>query len=196
MGADSLPLRAGPLVEEGRAVVAAAEGALADVLAPQSRLVVARPVNHSGPRQSEKHFVLASFAAQIAAIESGRAPPGLRVGDLTKARDFLDIRDVVAAYRALIARARAFGRVSCFNIASGAPQTIGDLLERLRSKSTRPFEIEVESRLLRPSAVDLPVVALDAGKLRAATAWRLVHSTDDMLESLLEYWRGIESLRQ
>jgi len=66
--------------------------------------VIARPVNHSGPRQSEKSFVLSSFAAQIAAIDAGRKEPELRVGDLSKARDFLDVRDVVAAYRALIAK--------------------------------------------------------------------------------------------
>jgi GDP-4-dehydro-6-deoxy-D-mannose reductase len=190
---EETPLR--PLDAYGRSK-AAAEGALADILAPQSRLVIARPVNHSGPRQSEKHFVLASFAAQVAAIECGRAPPALRVGDLTKARDFLDVRDVVAAYRALIARAGEFERVSCFNVASGAPQVIGDLLERLRGKATRPFEIEIEGCLLRPCAVDIPVVALDAGKLRAATGWKPAHSMDDMLQSLLDYWRGIESLRQ
>ena len=34
-------------------------------------------------------------AAQIAEIEAGRAEPRLEVGDLSKARDFLDVRDVV-----------------------------------------------------------------------------------------------------
>ncbi len=189
---EETPLR--PLDAYGRSK-AAAEAALADVLAPQSRLVIARPVNHSGPRQNEKHFVLSSFAAQIAAIEAGRRPPTLRVGDLSKSRDFLDVRDVVAAYRALIARAGELPRVSCFNVASGEPQVVGDLLERLRRSATRPFDIEVETRLLRPSAVDLPVVTLDATKLRSATGWRPLHTIDDMLSSLLDYWRGIESVR-
>jgi len=189
--AEDAPLR--PLDAYGRSK-AAAEGALADVLAPQSRLVIARPVNHSGPRQSEKHFVLASFAAQIAAIEAGRKEPELRVGDLSKARDFLDVRDVVAAYRALIAQASALpDRVSCFNIGSGEPHTIGDLLDRLRNRATRPFETQVEAALLRPSAVDIPTVACDATKLRQTTGWRPRHSIDDMLQSLLDYWREVES---
>ena len=101
VAAEDAPPR--PLDAYGRSKIAA-EGALADVLGPRSRLVIARPVNHSGPRQSEKSFVLSSFAAQIAAIEAGRKQPELRVGDLSKARDFLDVRDVVAAYRALIAQ--------------------------------------------------------------------------------------------
>ena len=133
-----------PLDAYGRSKLAA-EGALADMLAPSSRLVIARPVNHSGPRQSEKHFVLSSFAAQIAAIEAGRGEPELRVGDLSKARDFLDVRDVVEAYRALIAKAPEMPRVGIFNIASGEPHTIGDLLDRLRGRATRPFETRVQT---------------------------------------------------
>jgi len=64
---------------------------------PRSRLVIARPVNHSGPRQSEKSFVLSSFAAQIARSTPG-AGTELRVATF-RSRDFLDVRDVVAAYR-------------------------------------------------------------------------------------------------
>jgi GDP-4-dehydro-6-deoxy-D-mannose reductase len=189
--AEDAPLR--PLDAYGRSK-AAAEGALTDVLAPQSRLVIARPVNHSGPRQSEKQFVLSSFAAQIAAIEAGRKEPQLRVGDLSKARDFLDVRDVVAAYSALIAQASTLSeRVSCFNIGSGEPHAIGDLLDRLRNRATRSFETQVETALLRPATVDIPTVACDATKLRRTTGWRQRHSIDDMLQSLLDYWREVES---
>jgi GDP-4-dehydro-6-deoxy-D-mannose reductase len=188
---ENAPLR--PLDAYGRSK-AAAEAALADVLAPGSRLVVARPVNHSGPRQSEKSFVLSSFAAQIAAIEAGRKEPTLRVGDLSKARDFLDVRDVVAAYRALIASApRLPDRVSVFNIGSGEPHTIGDLLDRLRARAAKSFETQVDPALLRPAAVDIPTIACDAAKLREAMGWTQRHAVDDMLESLLDYWRGVES---
>ena len=191
LAAEDAPTR--PLDAYGRSKIAA-EGALADVLGPRSRLVIARPVNHSGPRQSEKSFVLSSFAAQIAAIEAGRKEPKLRVGDLSKARDFLDVRDVVAAYRALIAKAPQLpDRVTVFNIASGEPHTIGDLLDRLHARATRSFETQVDAALLRPSAVDIPTIACDATKLRETTGWRQRHTIDEMLQSLLDYWRGVES---
>ena len=190
---EETPLK--PLDAYGRSK-AAAEAMLGDVLGSEARLVVARPVNHTGPRQSPQNFVLASFAAQIAAIEVGRAEPRLKVGDLAKARDFLDVRDVVAAYRLLIAQAESLPeRVNCFNVASGAPIAIAELLEGLRALSRRPFEVEVEPALLRPSAVDLPRVALDAGKLREAVGWRPVHSTQEMLASLLDYWRSVEAAK-
>ncbi|WP_163202527.1 GDP-mannose 4,6-dehydratase, partial [Citrobacter koseri] len=56
-----------------------------------------RPFNHTGPGQTEA-FVVPAFAAQIARIEAGLQEPTLRVGNLEALRDFLDVRDVVAAY--------------------------------------------------------------------------------------------------
>jgi len=187
---ETTPLR--PLDAYGRSK-AAAEAALFDLLPAQARLIVARPVNHSGPRQNEKSFVLASFAAQIAAIEADRAEPRLRVGDLSKARDFLDVRDVVEAYRLLVAKADQLEARGVFNIACGEPRIVGDLLEGLRRRAKRRFVIETDASLLRPAAVDIPTVACDASKLAAATGWRPRHSMDDLLQSLLDHWREKEA---
>jgi len=171
---------------------AAAEAGMADVLGKEARLIVARPVNHSGPGQRSRNFVLASFAAQIAEIETGRAAPRIRVGDLSKKRDFLDVRDVVEAYVRLIGKADALPeRVSAFNIASGVAHPISELLETLRGMSRTPFEIEVDPALLRPSANDIDCVACDATKLRAATGWTPRYTIAETLEGLLDEWRGI-----
>ncbi|QGM97203.1 NAD-dependent epimerase/dehydratase family protein [Methylocystis parvus] len=169
----------------------AAESALGDVIGEEARLIVARPVNHSGPGQRSRNFVLASFAAQIAAIEAGEAEPRMKVGDLSKARDFLDVRDVVDAYMRLIARARDLPeRVSIFNIGSGEARTIASLLEEMRALARVPFEVEVDPKLLRPSGTDIASVACDATKLRKATGWRPRFSARDMLGALLDEWRA------
>ena len=171
----------------------AAESALGDLLAPKGRLIVARPVNHSGPGQRNRNFALASFAAQIAAIESGRVEPRLKVGDLSKARDFLDVRDVIDAYMRLIERARDLPQpVSTFNIASGKAHRMEALLERLREKSRAQFAIEVDPSLLRPES-DIASVACDARRLTDATGWRPRHDIDDMLQALLDDARAAEA---
>ncbi|WP_363350743.1 NAD-dependent epimerase/dehydratase family protein [Methylocystis echinoides] len=170
---------------------AAAESAMADVLGPRARLVIARPVNHSGPGQRSRSFVLASFAAQIAAIEAGVAEPRMKVGDLSKARDFLDVRDVVDAYMRLVAEARELpDRVSVFNIGSGEARTIAALLEMLRLMARRPFEVEVDPALLRPSSTDIARVACDASRLAAATGWRPNYAIEQTLGALLDEWRA------
>ena len=124
--------------------------------------------------------MLSSFAAQIAAIEAGRKEPELRVGDLSKARDFLDVRDVVEAYRALIAKAPDMAdRVGVFNIASGEPHTMATCsIASARARGDR------SKHASRPSfcgpGVDLPSIACDAAKLRAITGWRRRWTVDDM----------------
>jgi GDP-4-dehydro-6-deoxy-D-mannose reductase len=169
---------------------AAAESALADVLGPRARLIVARPVNHSGPGQRSRDFVLASFAAQIAEIEAGRAEPRLEVGDLSKARDFLDVRDVVDAYLRLIALSQDLPARSVFNIGSGEAHSIASLLDIMRGMARKPFEVVVDPKRLRPAAIDLPCVRCDASKLRATTGWRPSYTMADMLGALLDHWRA------
>lgn len=169
---------------------AAAESALSDVLGPRARLIVARPVNHSGPGQRSRHFVLSSFAAQIAAIEAGKAAPRLEVGDLSKARDFLDVRDVVDAYVRLISVSDELPARSVFNVGSGAAHSIAALLDILRGMARRPFEVAVDPERLRPTGTDLACVRCDATKLRAATGWTPQHAMPDMLGALLDQWRA------
>lgn len=175
----------------------AAEMAMADVLPQTARLIVARPVNHSGPGQKSLEFVLSSFAAQIARIEAGEAEPCLHVGDLGKARDFLDVRDVADAYVRLIGRASELPeRGNCFNIASGEPRTIQSLLDELSLLSRRPFDVFVDQNRLRPSKTDVPAMACDATRLRRTTGWRPCFSSHEMLHSLLETWRADVAAKQ
>ncbi|VVB42778.1 Epimerase [Beijerinckiaceae bacterium RH AL1] len=160
-----------------------AEGLLDAILPGSNRLIIVRPFNHSGPGQREA-FVLPSFAAQIARIERGSQPAELRVGDLDVSRDFMDVRDVVEAYVALIERAEALPRRFVCNIASERVFPLRHLVEMLRSKSEATFDIVVDPARLRSN--DVRVARGDAGLLRAATEWRPRVSIEDLLASLLE----------
>jgi len=86
------------------ATKAAADLALGALAQAGLRVIRIRPFNHVGRGQSDS-FVVASFARQIARIEAGEQPSTLSVGNLEAARDFLDVRDVCAAYVACCLRA-------------------------------------------------------------------------------------------
>ena len=75
------------------------------------RVLRMRPFNHTGPGQSDA-FVVPAFARQVARIAAGLQPPVLQVGALDPQRDFLDVRDVCAAYAAGLA-ARRCRRAPC-----------------------------------------------------------------------------------
>lgn len=172
---------------------AAAEAMLPDVLPQQAKLIIVRPFNHTGPGQDSRLFVLPSFAAQIAAIESGRQPPKLEVGNLAAERDFLHVCDVCAAYVALLQAAPGLQRGAVFNVASGARYRIGDIVEKFRAMAKAPFEPSVDPARLRP--LDIPLAVGRAEKLHAATGWRPTIAIDDILGSLLDYWRKAEAAR-
>jgi GDP-4-dehydro-6-deoxy-D-mannose reductase len=145
-------------------------------------VVVVRPFNHVGPRQSEK-FVCAGFAKQIAEIEAGLREPVVRVGNLAARRDFSDVRDVVRAYPMLLDR----GEVgSTWNVASGTAVRISDLLSGLVAISTTKVRVEVDPSRLR--AIDRQVMLGDASRL-LALGWSPSVSFAQTLRDTLDYWR-------
>ena len=146
-------------------------------------VVIARPFNHAGPRQSAD-FVVSSFARQIAMIEEGLAPPELRVGNLDARRDMTDVRDVVDAYVLLMASAPP-GRP--FNICSGRAWKVRDLLDELLHFARVQIQVSVDEARLRP--VDVPVVQGDASRIRAELGWAPKIPVEQTLSDTLEWWR-------
>jgi len=146
-------------------------------------VIVARPFNHTGPRQTPA-FVAPSMARQIALIEHGALEPVIRVGNLDARRDLSDVRDIVRAYAALMDRGRP-GEI--YNIGSGVGHSIATVLDALVSRSRVPVRIETDPARLRPSEV--PSLVADSTRLREVTGWQPQITFDRMLDELLGYWR-------
>jgi GDP-4-dehydro-6-deoxy-D-mannose reductase len=147
-------------------------------------VVVARPFNHIGPRQTPG-FAVASFARQVARIEAGLEPAVMRVGNLETRRDMTDVRDVADAYARIMASGLA-GRP--YNVCSGRAQRMRDLLERLRDLASVDIVIETDPARLRPN--DVPVVEGDATRLRAELGWAPRIDLDQTLRDTLDWWRA------
>jgi len=147
-------------------------------------VVRVRPFNHAGPGQSDR-FVVSGFARQVAEAEAGKTEPGLLVGNLEAQRDFLDVRDVVRAYR-LVADAGEPGEV--YNIASGRPRSIASIVERLAAMATIPLEVRQDPARMRPA--DTPVIYGDATKLIERVGWQPVIPIEQTLADTLAYWRA------
>jgi GDP-4-dehydro-6-deoxy-D-mannose reductase len=167
----------------------AASKAAADLLGVQSFLsdkldvVVVRPFNHAGPRQSPR-YVLATLAKQVAEVERG-LKDRVEVGNLEVVRDYTDVRDVVRAYRLLALRGRA-GEI--YNLGSGVGLKLADALRRLTEMASRPVEVRVDPARVRP--VDLPLLVADASKLREAVGWAPAFPIDRTLRDMLETFRA------
>lgn len=141
-----------------------------------------RPYNHIGPRQSSR-FVCSSFARQIAAIEKG-AESVMKTGNLESYRDFMDVRDTVRAYHAVMKKAKA-GEV--FNVCAGNTVSIQSILETLLKMTDVSIRIEQESKLFRK---EKPLrIFGDNSLLTRRTGWRPQITLKQTLGDLLNYWR-------
>jgi len=167
----------------------AASKAAADLLGVQHYLahgtdvVMARPFNHAGPRQSSA-YVLSALARQVAEVEAGRKPR-VEVGNLDVVRDFTDVRDVARGYRLLALRG-APGEI--YNLGTGRGTRLADALASLAARAGRPVEVHVDPARVRP--VDQPLLVADPSKLRAATGWGPLISTEQTLADMLDGWRA------
>lgn len=147
-------------------------------------IVRLRLFNHTGPRRPS-NFVASSFARQLAEIERGLRPPRISVGDLGVTRDFTDVRDVAKAYELAAAHA-AGGEV--YNVCSGRPTRIRELLDTLLSFSAVAVDVTIDPALDRP--VDIPVLVGNPHPFRAATGWESEFPLDRTLRDLLDWWRA------
>jgi GDP-4-dehydro-6-deoxy-D-mannose reductase len=145
-------------------------------------IILCRPFNHLGPGQSPDFFA-SSFARQIIAIRRG-TPPIMRVGNLEARRDLTDVRDVVAAYVALMNG----GARGIYNVCSGRPYRIREVLDRMIAQAGVAVDVQVVPELLRP--VDQPLLLGRADKLAGDTGWQPRIPLDQTLADVLADWEG------
>jgi len=146
-------------------------------------VVVARPFNHVGPRQSPA-FIAASVARQLAIIEAGRAEPQLRVGNLEAERDLTDVRDTVRAYHAMAEKGR---RGAAYNVCRGEGLRMKTLVGALVERTRTPVDVVIDPARFRP--VDVPRIVGANARLRTETGWSPEIPLDRTLDDLLDYWR-------
>jgi GDP-4-dehydro-6-deoxy-D-mannose reductase len=146
-----------------------------------------RPFNHTGAGQSAP-LVVAAFARQVARIAAGLQPPVMDVGNLGPWRDFLDVRDVCAAYVACLSRRDALPPGTILNLASGAPRRIGDVLNELLILAGIAAELRADPSRVRAS--DVPLACGDAARARTLLGWTPAVPWRQTLQSVLDDWRA------
>jgi GDP-4-dehydro-6-deoxy-D-mannose reductase len=147
-----------------------------------TRAIHVRPFQIIGP--FKRNDALSQFAAQVARFE--REPSSeavLRVGNLSPTRDFVDVRDCIAALVLLAERGEAG---QSYNICTGRATQLTQLVEMLRSVARRHFEVAQDASLLRP--VDDMRIVGDPRKL-AALGHVARHDLVETINDTLQFFR-------
>lgn len=139
--------------------------------------VVARPFNHIGSGM-RPDLVIPSIIRRVRAAVDGEP---IQMHGLDSIRDFLDVSDIIAAYFALLeAPSLPF---SAFNVASGQPTSISDVVRATARILHKPIG-EVLFSAQGNSADDTSVVVGDAQRLHAVTGWEPRVSLEESLRRL------------
>ncbi|KPJ72684.1 hypothetical protein AMJ52_05510 [candidate division TA06 bacterium DG_78] len=162
----------------------AAELVCKNYLGGQIEIVILRPFNHTGPGQVED-FVLPTIAKQIAEIEKGKRPPLIEHGSINVKREFMNIHDIIEAYRLAIEKCQS-GEV--YNIASNRGYTLADVLDILKKLSKVKFELKSDPSRMRK--IDIPILIGDGTKFSELTGWQSKIKIEKTIEDLLNYWRA------
>jgi GDP-4-dehydro-6-deoxy-D-mannose reductase len=145
-------------------------------------VVRTRAFNHAGPGQSDD-YVIGTITQQIAEAEAaGEREIVLRTGNPESARDFTDVRDVVAAYVLAID-----APPGVYNVASGRAVSVRELVEVARTHTAIDIRHEVDQARIRGH--DVREVRGEAAKLRGATGWEPQIPLERTLADALEHWR-------
>jgi len=144
-----------------------------------------RIFNTTGPRKVND--VCSDFTKRLVKIERGRNPERkLKVGNLKTKRAITDVRDAVRAFQLALDKA-TFGET--YNLSGERVYEIEEIIDLLKELVNFNFEVEVDSKLLRPT--DEPIIYGDSEKFKQDTGWKQEIPLEITLEDMLDHWRRV-----
>jgi NAD dependent epimerase/dehydratase len=149
-------------------------------------VVVARPFNTYGPRQSAR-AIIPAIISQIASQARE-----IRLGDLEPTRDFTFVKDTCQGFLAIARMEGGAGEV--FHIGTNREIRMGDLFqliaELMESKATPVTDVE----RLRPGKSEVRRLCCDHTKLRDATGFEPSTPLREGLAVTIDWFRRPENL--
>lgn len=151
-------------------------------------VVIARPFNTYGPRQSAR-AIIPTIISQIA---SGKNV--ISVGDLTPTRDFNYVTDTCRGFIALAEASGIEGRE--INIASGTEISMADTLETIARVMGRKVDFVVDPERLRPARSEVRRLCGDSRLITELTDWRPQVSLEEGLRLTAEWFIRPENIKK
>jgi len=170
--------------ENPYAVARVAQEQLARIYAKGYNLDICctRSFNHCGPGQTDR-FVVSAIVKQFVQVAHGLQKPVINIGNGAIVRDFVDVHDVIEAYKLLLTKGKK-GEV--YNICSGQGRAIKDIVTLLSEMLSIRVEIHQEQFQIRP--IDNPRIIGSYKKIHQDMGWEPTIPFEQSLQSIYQYW--------
>lgn len=149
-------------------------------------VVIARPFNTYGPRQSAR-AIIPTIITQIAAGHRE-----IKVGDLTPTRDFNFVTDTAAGFIALATAPGIEGRE--INIATGREVTMEETLHTIARLMGADIKWVTDPERIRPSKSEVRRLLGDNKLITSLTDWRPRVSLEEGLSKTIDWFVKPENL--
>lgn len=154
--------------------------ALSFFLAFELPVIIARPFNTYGPRQSAR-AVIPTIIGQIAKGEKQ-----IKLGDISPTRDFNYVLDTCKGFIALVQSDKTIGEV--VNIGSGFEITVADTLDLIKKIMDSKVEFITDAQRLRPKDSEVFRLCCDNTKIKKLTDFEPSYSLEQGLEKTIEWF--------
>jgi NAD dependent epimerase/dehydratase len=151
-------------------------------------VVIVRPFNTFGPRQSAR-AVIPAIIIQLAV-----GARQIKLGALDPTRDFSYVTDTVQAFADLGAAAASAVLGEVFNVGPGEDVAIGQLAADIAALMGVDADIVADEQRFRPKNSEVMRLVCDAAKLRDRTGWRPRYTRDQGLWETIAWFRDPANL--
>jgi len=146
-------------------------------------IILTRSFNHVGARQ-RIDFAIPNFAKQISdGMKQGQKEIKLITGDITIIRDFIDVRDVVGAYFALLKSGKT-GEL--YNVCTGKGYSLKDIINLFVKIFSTKIITETDPQRVRPA--DNRIIIGSFEKIKEHTGWQPKFNIEDSLKTVVEHY--------
>jgi GDP-4-dehydro-6-deoxy-D-mannose reductase len=128
-------------------------------------IVCTRSFNHCGANQDDR-FVIPSIVKQFRRIQSGLQPKVVAVGNKKIIRDFIDVLDVVEAYKLLLDHSRSG---SIYNVCSGHGRSIEVIIKMISENFG--IDVDILENITTTRPIDNPTIVGCNDKIKSELGW-------------------------
>jgi len=126
-------------------------------------LVIVRPFNTYGPRQSARAVIPTIISQLLSDVRH------IKLGDLTPTRDFTYVSDTVSGFLSAAVCDRALGQT--INLGSGQEISVGDLAQTIMEVTGIEAEVICENDRLRPPKSEVNRLLCNASRAKEWAGW-------------------------
>tara|TARA_B110000014_G_scaffold146163_1_gene101676 strand:- start:520 stop:1509 length:990 start_codon:yes stop_codon:yes gene_type:complete len=151
-------------------------------------LIIARPFNTYGPRQSAR-AVIPTIISQIAA-----GSKKIELGDLSPTRDFNYVEDTCRGLLSLSDSPDAVGEV--VNIGSNSEVSILDMLELIKNIMNSEVEFIIDPKRIRPKNSEVERLWCDNTKIEKLTSYKPEIKLEEGLKKTIDWFLDPRNLEK